>query len=83
MRSGNSWIKSMAADNTNSLESMVLPTICLIIGAVASIVSMFLALKGLYIWLLPSGFIVLAFGALGFVSRHIRVKVQRHNNGRN
>jgi len=62
----------------STLESMVLPTVFCIMSAAALIAFICLWYKELYLFLLPSGFMVFGFGALSFVSWYVRRHVKNH-----
>ncbi len=62
----------------STLESMVLPTVFCLLSAAALIAFICLWYKGLYLFLLPSGFMVFGFGAVSFVTWYVRRRVKNH-----
>lgn len=66
----------------STLESMVLPTVFCIMSAASLISFIFLWYKGLYLFLLPSGYMVFGFGALSFVTWYVRKRVREFVNER-
>jgi len=66
----------------STLESMVLPTVFCIMSAASLIAFIFIWYKELYLFLLPSGFLVFSFGAVSFVTWIVRKRIREFINER-